>query len=387
MSEKSKNIEVIKSPISFKKPVLAFGAQLKNTFCFAKQKHLYISKVNGNLEEYDNYVNYEKGIKSLLSKLRIKPKIIAYDLHPDYSSNKLALEYAKKNKIDNTIAIQHHHAHIAATAAFNNVNGKVIGVALDGTGYGTDGNIWGGEFIIADLVNFKRAAHLKYIPMPGGQQAIIEPWRMTISWLCSIFKNRASKLNLDFVKRVDKTKFDVIQQMLDKNINSPLTSSMGRLFDAVSGIITKRKKIEFEAQGPVELEEMAFAAIDSRFSSYSFSIKEDGCLIIDPSRMFRQIISDINKKGSLDKIAFKFHCTVVKIIKDTCLILRKKYHLNNVVLSGGVFQNRIVSELTQDMLRKENFTVFIHNEIPINDAGISVGQAIVANAKISKRSR
>ena len=173
MSVKSKNIEVIKSSIIFKKPVLAFGSQLKNTFCLAKQKHIYISKVYGNLEEYDNYVAYEKGLRYFLSKLKIKPRVVSYDLHPDYSSSRLALEYAKKNKIYNTIAIQHHHAHIAATAAFNNIQGKVIGVALDGTGYGTDGNIWGGEFIIADLVNFKRAAHLKYIPMPGGQQEII----------------------------------------------------------------------------------------------------------------------------------------------------------------------------------------------------------------------
>jgi hydrogenase maturation protein HypF len=173
--------------------------------------------------------------------------------------------------------------------------------------------------------------------------------------------------------------------LLNKNVNSPLTSSAGRLFDAVSGLITKRQRVEFEAQAAIELEEMAFSAIDSGFNSYSFKIKKNDCLVIDPSLMFRQIIRDLNKRVSKDKIAFKFHCTIAKIITSVCLILRRKTGINKVVLSGGVFQNRIVSELAQEKLQRNNFQVFTHNKIPINDAGISIGQAIVANARFSKK--
>jgi len=374
-----RNVDIIKSPINFKNSTLAFGVELKNTFCLGKQKRMYVSKNNGDLEDFSNFSKYEKQVKALLKNSKTKPKIVTYDLHPEYHSTKLALDFAKNNSIDKIIGVQHHHAHIAAAMLFNKIKGKVIGVAFDGTGYGLDGKIWGGEFLIADFKNFKRVAHLKYIPMPGANQAILEPWRMSFSWLNSIFKDKVFKLNIDLIKNANKKKLKIVKQMLDRDINSPLTSSMGRLFDAVSGLITKRKKIEFEAQGPVELEEMAFSAIDSRFSSYSFDIKEN--LVIDPSRMFKQIIEDFKRKESKEKMAYKFHCTVAKMIKDACLILRKKNHLNKVVLSGGVFQNRIVSELTQDLLRKEKFKVFIHKNIPVNDAGISIGQALVANAK------
>lgn len=380
-----KNMSIIKSGIDFKKPVLAFGAELKNTFCLARKKHILISQDYGNLENLDNYLKYEKDLQSLLKRLRIRPDIVTYDLHPEYLSTKLALNFAKQNNINKTIAVQHHHAHIASTAFLNNIKGEVIGVAFDGTGYGTDGHIWGGEFIVADLVKFKRAAHLKYIPMPGGNLAVMEPWRMALSWLYSINNNNIFKLYPEFIKKLDKKKIKIIIQMLEKNVNSPLTSSMGRLFDAVSSLITDIKTIKFEAQGPIVLEEMAFSAIDARCSHYSFNIKNEECLIIDPSNIFRQIIFDIKKNISKDKIAFKFHCTVAKIIQDVCLALRKKYGLNNVVLSGGVFQNRIVSELSQDTLRKYKFNVFIHKTVPINDAGISIGQAIVANSNFKRR--
>ncbi|MFH1655250.1 MAG: hypothetical protein ABH954_01400 [Candidatus Omnitrophota bacterium] len=376
-----KDAKIIKSPINFKDAILAFGTELKNTFCLAKHKHIYLSKNNGDLEDFEKFLKYEKAIPLLIKNLKAKPKIIAYDLHPGYHSTKLALDFAKKNAIDKAIGIQHHHAHIAAAMLFNKIKGKVIGVAFDGTGYGSDGNIWGGEFLVADFADSKRVAHLKYIPMPGANLAILEPWRMSISWLNSIFKDKVLKLDIDFIKKLNKTKLKIVKQMLDKDINSPLTSSMGRLFDAAASLITKREKVEFEAQGPMELEEMAFSAIDSSFSSYSFKINENGYLIIDPSLMFRQIIKDLKKKTSKDKMAYKFHCTVAKMVKDVCLILRKKNNLNKVVFSGGVFQNRIVSELAQDLLRKEKFKVFIHKDIPVNDAGISIGQAIIANAK------
>ncbi|MBM3251840.1 MAG: carbamoyltransferase HypF [Candidatus Omnitrophica bacterium] len=386
MSKSLKDIvTIIKSPLNFKDTILAFGAELKNTFCLAIQGRIYVSKDNGNLEEFANFIKFEKKLNCLLKTLKIKPKIIAYDLHPEYLSTKFALDFAKKNRIERTIAVQHHHAHIASCMLYNNIKDKVIGVAFDGTGFGLDGNIWGGEFLIADFNNFRRAAHLRYIPMPGGKQAILEPWRMSLSWLNSIFKDKVLKSNFGFSKKINKTKLRIIKQMLDNNINSPLTSSTGRLFDAVASLITKRQKVEFEAQAAIELEEMAFSAIDSGFSSYGFKIKENACLIIDPSLMFRQITRDLNKKVSCDKIAFKFHCTIAKIITEVCLVLRRKTRINKAVLSGGVFQNRIVSELAQEKLQLEKFKVFTHNKIPINDAGISIGQAIVANVRFSQR--
>lgn len=380
-----RGIEIINTTINFKEPVLAFGVELKNTFCLASKNRIYLGESSGNLESLDNFVKYQKQVNALLKNLGVKPRIVAYDLHPEYLSTKYALDFARKNHIEKQAAIQHHHAHIASCMLSNNINGKIIGVAFDGTGFGSDGNIWGGEFLIANFNNFRRVGHLKYIPMPGATKAILEPWRMAASWLDNIYKDKVLALNIDFTKRLNKTKFKIIRQMLKQNINSPLTSSAGRLFDAVASLVIARDKVSFEAQAAVELEELAFEAIDMQFASYGFKIKKGDCLVIDPSQMFREIIRDLKKKIPAEKIAYKFHCTVVTMIKDLCLILRKKTKLNKVVLSGGVFQNRIISELTLDLLGSENFEVFTHKQIPINDAGISIGQAVIANAKFAKR--
>lgn len=380
-----KGIDIINTEINFKEPILAFGAELKNTFCLADKKHIYRGGASGNLESLDSFILYERQINSLLKDLKIKPRLIAYDLHPEYLSTKYALDFAKRNHVEKKVPVQHHFAHIVSCMLDNGIKGKVIGVAFDGTGFGSDGNIWGGEFLIADLKNFKRAGHLKYIPMPGGAKAILEPWRMVASWLENIYQDKALTLNIDFTKRLNKSKFKIIRQMLKENINSPLTSSMGRLFDAVASLVMGRDKVSFEAQAAIELEKLAFEGIDSRCSCYRFKIIKGDTFVIDPSCMFREIILDLKRKVSPEKIAYRFHCTVAKMIKDTCLILREKTKVNKVVLSGGVFQNRIISELTLDLLHKESFGVFSHNKIPINDAGISVGQAVIANAKFAQR--
>ncbi|MBM3247838.1 MAG: carbamoyltransferase HypF [Candidatus Omnitrophica bacterium] len=380
-----RDVDIIGSSVNFRKPVLAFGAELKNTFCLAFKKRLYIGKNFGNLENLKSFTKYQKGIISLIKRLHTKPKIIAYDLHPEYLSTKYAMEFARRYGIDQAVSVQHHHAHIASCMFGNNIKGKVIGVAFDGTGFGSDGNIWGGEFLVASLDNYRRAGHLKYIPMPGATKAILEPWRMAVSWLDNIYKDKTKTLGIDFTKRLNRPKFKIIKQMLEKNINSPLTSSMGRLFDAVASLVIARDKVNFEAQAAIELEELAFEAIDSRFAGYGFKIKNGDCLVVDPSQIFKEIIRDVKHGVSHAKIAYKFHCTVVKIIKDTCMVLRKKTNLNKIVLSGGVFQNRIISELALDLLRSEDFEVFTHKQIPINDAGISIGQAVVANAKFAKR--
>lgn len=380
-----KGIDIIDTQINFREPILAFGAELKNTFCLGIKNRIYIAETTGNLENLNSFLLYQNQINALLKNLRVKPRIVAYDLHPEYLSTKYALEFAGKYRIDKAVAIQHHHAHIASCMLSNNIKGKVIGVAFDGTGFGSDGNIWGGEFLIASLDNYRRAGHLKYIPMPGATKAILEPWRMTVSWLDSIYKDKIRTLGIDFTKRLNKPKFKIIKQMLDQGINSPLTSSVGRLFDAVASLVIARDKVSFEAQAAIELEELAFDAIDMRFTSYGFKIKKGDCSVIDPSQMFREIIRDLKKRIPVEKIAYKLHCTVVAMIKDICLILRKKTNLNKVVLSGGVFQNRIISELALDLLHSENFEVFTHKQIPINDAGISIGQAVIANAKFAKR--
>ncbi|HOX54096.1 MAG: hypothetical protein PHI86_04045 [Candidatus Omnitrophica bacterium] len=380
-----KSIDIINTEINFKEPILAFGAELKNAFCVADKKRIYRGGALGNLESLDSFILYERQIDSLLRKLKLKPRIIAYDLHPEYLSTKYALDFAKRNHIEKEVAVQHHFAHIVSCMFGNGIKGKVIGVALDGTGFGSDGNIWGGEFLIADLKDFKRVGHLKYIPMPGGAKAILEPWRMAASWLENIYHNKALALNIDFTKRLNKPKFKIISQMLKQNINSPLTSSMGRLFDAVASLVMGRDKVSFEAQAAIELEKLAFEGIDSRCSCYGVKVTKGDTFVMDPGCMFREIILDLKRKVSPEKIAYRFHCTVAKMIKDACLILREKTKVNKVVLSGGVFQNRIISELTLDLLRKESFSVFSHNKIPINDAGISVGQAVIANAKFAQR--
>ncbi|MGA7145808.1 MAG: carbamoyltransferase HypF, partial [Desulfobacterales bacterium] len=251
--------------LKFQEDVLACGAELKNSFCLGKDNFAFMSHHIGDLENLETLTSFEEGIEHLQRIFNISPTLVAYDLHPDY----LATKYALALKDIPKIGVQHHHAHIVSCMVENEIEGEVIGVSFDGTGYGTDGGIWGGEFLICDYSEFKRVGHLEYIPLPGGEAAIKEPWRMAASFLYKIYRDNMFDLDIDFVRQLDRQKWATIQKMIDNNINSPLTSSAGRVFDAVSALVGIRNKIYYEGQAAIELE----MAAESAEGAYPFGLK------------------------------------------------------------------------------------------------------------------
>jgi hydrogenase maturation protein HypF len=369
-------------PFKVKKTILAVGSHTKNTVCFAKGNFAYLSLRHLDLNKFKDYANFRKTLRQYLRK---KPEIIAYDLHPEYQSTKFAKELSTSSY--QLSAIQHHHAHIASCMAENRLaNQKVIGVAFDGTGLGNDNTLWGAEFFICDYKNFKRQAHLKEIPLLGGERAISEPWRLATAWLYLVYKDRLLTLDIPFVKKIDKNKWQILKKMYLTGLNSPLTSSMGRLFDAVASLVLKKQKARLEAELAMELEKLAdrYPCLPVRQEpaavSYDFKIiKEKDAYILDPTPMFRGITADLRTKKRKEEIAYRFHLTVAQMLKKTCLRLRKKTKINKLVLSGGVFQNRVLTRLTLDLLSRERFRVFLHKDLACNDSGISLGQAMIAN--------
>ncbi|MBP7835934.1 MAG: carbamoyltransferase HypF [Candidatus Omnitrophica bacterium] len=351
----------LKLPFRLKKPVLALGSQAKNTICFAKGNTAWISPVHADLGTWRDLLVFENDLERFL---QMRPEIIACDLHPEYQSSKYTLRLANKYRLE---YIQHHHAHIAACMADNDLGeAKVIGVAFDGTGLGADNHIWGAEFLICDYKKFSRLAHLKEIPLVGGEKAITEPWRLLAAWL-------------DFDKSVDKEQR--LKKIYQAGINSPLASSMGRLFDASASLILGKREARFEAELAVALEKLA-AKNQLPAAGYAFNlVKSKGGYILDPQRCFKQIMRDLKSGKPRESIAWRFHRSVAEMTVKTCLALRKKSTINQVALSGGVFQNRLLLQISLDLLCKEGFLVFTHQQLPCNDAGISLGQAMIAGQR------
>ena len=357
------------------KEILACGSELKNTFCLTKDNHAFISHHIGDLQNIEAYKYYQDSIEHYKNLFRIKPEVIAYDLHPDYLSTRYALE----QKDIKLIGVQHHHAHIVSNMAENGLNEKVIGVACDGTGYGTDGAIWGCEFMIADQASFQRRGHLKYVPLPGGDVSTKETYRMAISYLYSVFGDSLFDIDISLFKRFDRKKLTFIKRMIEKQINTPLTSSCGRLFDAVSSLINVRDDATYEAQPAIELEMIAEFDILDNYSYNITSVKDE--YIIDVGDMFQEIISDLSHKIAKGIISAKFHNTVADFIVSMCEKLRIESDIKRVVLSGGTFQNTyLISEVTR-RLEKKGFITYFHKRVPTNDGGISLGQAVVANTQ------
>lgn len=361
-------------PVKIKKPVLAVGAQTKNTVCFAKGNFAYLSAVHSDLNRPEDFLHFEGVVKHFLRK---HPKIIAYDLHPEYQSTKYALSLPAPCSL---LPTQHHHCHIASCMADNGFkNKKIIGVAFDGTGLGTDETLWGAEFFVCDYKNFKRRAHLRAIPLLGGQKAILEPWRLAAVWLYSIYKKRFLDSDLKWVKKINPQNWQVLKKMYLSEFNSPLASSTGRLFDAVASLVLEKYKVSFEAELAIELERVA-TGYRLQATGYGFKIiKDKGNYILDPTPLFKEIIVDLKARESKEKIAYRFHITVAQMIDKICLILRKETRINKVVLSGGVFQNNLLLRLSLDLLYKDGFQVFTHKDLPCSDASLSLGQALVAN--------
>ena len=360
--------------------ILACGGELKNTVCLTRDKDAFVSQYIGDLENLEAFTFFEHTINKMKRILKVNPRIIAYDMHPDYLSTKYAQEISG---YDRKIPVQHHHAHVASCMAENGIKKKVIGIAWDGTGYGEDECVWGGEFLVADFCFFERKAFFSYLPMPGGDKAIKEPYRMAISYLYQTFGDNLMDLALPFLYQMDSKKLSAILETLKKRINSPLTSSAGRLFESIAAMVGVRNKNTFEGQAAIELEYLASTIFQKKNSKvYPYVINNIASHYqIDVTPMIKQIVQEIINQKSSAEIAFAFHITMTRIAVDVCRKIREKCGINSVVLSGGVFQNRLLLSLLMEKLGEQGFDYYIQKKVPANDGGISLGQAAVAHFK------
>ncbi|MGH9715560.1 MAG: carbamoyltransferase HypF [Candidatus Acidiferrales bacterium] len=353
--------------------ILAVGGELKNTVCLTRGSEAFLSQHIGDLENSAAFEFFREAVGHLSRILEVQPAVIAHDLHPEYLSTKWALAQQGVR----LVGVQHHHAHIAACMAENHLEGGVIGLALDGTGYGTDGAIWGGEALIARYDGFERAGQFAYVPLPGGAAAIREPWRMALSYLQDSFGDAALDLDIPFARQIDRRKTEFVSNMIAKQINSPLTSSCGRLFDAVAALIGIRHTVSYEAQAAVELETRARASVDT--AAYPFEIyRQDGRLQIGARPLIKAIVEDLKRAVPAETISRRFHNALVETLALLAGRLREATSLDRVCLSGGTFQNELLLDGLVRKLRNSSFEVFTHSRVPAGDGGLSLGQAAVA---------
>jgi len=355
--------------------ILACGAELKNTICLTKGDKAFLSQHIGDLENLVTLDFFKLTIAHLKRILEIQPEIIACDMHPDYLSTRFAKEQAQTDIID----VQHHHAHIVSCMAEHKLDGAVIGLAFDGTGFGTDGTIWGGEVLVAESKQFERVAHLAEVPMPGSGAAIKEPWRMALSYLRTTFGDNLQDLALPWLKQIEPQKINIIVEMMEKGVNCPQTSSLGRLFDAVAAIAGIRARVNFEGQAAMELEMLADGHSDTIYDIQWLSQKP---IKIKPQSIIRGVVQDIQNGMSPGEISVKFHQTLVVLFGEICAAIRRSHDLNRVVLSGGCFQNSLLLKGLIGQLEAHHFEVYAHRQVPANDGGIALGQALVASAQM-----
>ncbi|GCL35698.1 (NiFe) hydrogenase maturation protein HypF [Sphaerospermopsis reniformis] len=380
-------------PFGFEKvaPILAMGSELKNTFCLLREGEAILSQHLGDLENAAAFNAYQETLNLYLNLFEHKPEIIAIDKHPEYLSSKLGKELASSNEIK-LIEIQHHHAHIAACMVENKIplDAKpILGIAFDGLGYGEDGTLWGGDFLLADYRKFQRVATFKPVAMIGGEQAIYQPWRNTYAHLNSAFNWEEIKqqyADLEIIKFIEQKPLKLLNQMIEKDINTPLASSVGRLFDAVAAAIgICREECSYEGQAAIEMEATVNVNIlnnDKETINYPFKFEKlDKIYYIDPAPMWEGILQDIKQQISPSEIAAKFHISLAIVITEIVKQLTQEHKINQVALTGGVFQNRILLEQTTKNLKKLRIEVFTHRIVPANDGGLSLGQAVIAAAR------
>lgn len=352
-------------------PLLAVGAELKNTVCLVKGDRAFLSPHIGDLENLATYEAFCETIAHLERILDIRPEILACDLHPDYRSTR----WAEEQRGLPLRRVQHHHAHIAACMAEHGLEGPVIGIACDGTGYGPDGTVWGGEVLAADTAGFERLAHLACVPMPGGAAAIREPWRMAVSHLRAAYGSEFSRLDLPLLAETGEERVRVAAAMAAGGVNAPLTSSAGRLFDAVAAILGLRRRVAFEGQAAMELEMEAAEGVEE---AYDTEWEEGEPRRILPAPLVRAVVEDFRRGRPAAEISARFHNGLVRLFVRLCRRIRKERGLARVVLSGGVFQNALLLEGLLRGLAAEGFAVYSHEQVPANDGGIALGQALVA---------
>lgn len=363
------------------KESLSLGPHMKNNFCFCKDGNLILSQYIGDLDNLETLDRYDKALENLKNIYNINPEVVVYDFHP----NIFLKDYLNKFK-GKKVGVYHHHAHIVSVLFENRVKDKVIGVAYDGCGYGSDGTIWGGEFLLSDCRDFKRVGHLSLVSMPGGDIAARDPMRMAISYIYKIYIDEIEEivncLNYSQDLFGDMKLNRICTEMIKRDINSPNTSSMGRFFDAVAYLLGFNKKISFEGEAAIYLENIASY---EEISSYDFDIDlVSGKYIINTNRIIIGIIEDLKKKISKEVISMAFHNTIIEFTVDMCIKISESCGIKKVALSGGVFQNKILLQGVYNSLKNKGFIVYINKDIPCNDGGISLGQMVIANEREMK---
>ena len=356
-------------------PLLAAGSELKNTFCITNKNYAFLSHHIGDMENYETLKSFEQGVEHFERLFRVKPEAIAYDLHPNYLATRYALERAERENLP-AIGVQHHHAHIAACMAEHGLDGSqpVIGLSFDGTGYGDDGAIWGGEFLIADYKSYQRPFHLQYFPLPGGDASIKKPARTALALLWSLGIEWDEQLAS--VIEFNQEERNILKIQLDKKINTPLTSSMGRLFDAAAALAGVRQIVNYEGQAAIEFEALADP---DEAGSYPFGLNQSE---VEVRSGIESLIKDLMTGVHISKISARFHNGLAEMIRMTVRKMNQETGIHTVALSGGVWQNLTLIGRTLSLLHTDGFTVYLHRQVPTNDGGLSLGQAVIAASRL-----
>jgi len=359
-------------------PLLAAGAELKSAVCLAVGTRAVLSQHIGDLQNQTTLDSFCHTVTHLSGILEIKPVLAACDLHPDYLSSRFAEDSGLP-----LVRVQHHHAHLAACMAENGLDGDTIGIIFDGTGFGTDGTVWRGEFLVGGYGDYRRAGHFRQVPLPGGDAAVREPWRMAVAYLYQALGEAAFAVDHPVTRFLPEKEMALFARMMGRGINSPQTSSCGRLFDAVAALLNIRHIVSYDGQGAIELEGLAETVEVVGGESYSYSIvsHEEAPLQLDFSPMLADILADIDAGIRNAVIAYRFHQTVASAATDTCLHISNATGLDRVILSGGVFQNRLLTEMVYTALSGKGLNVFTHRLVPPNDGGIALGQAAIAGRR------
>jgi hydrogenase maturation protein HypF len=366
--------EPVRAPFALP-PLLGVGPELKSTICLSRGQELFLSHHIGDLKNEATMRSFEHAIEHLSKLLEVAPEAIAHDMHPGYLSSRFALAQEQLP----TVAVQHHHAHMAACMCEHGLTEPVVGVIFDGTGYGTDGAIWGGEFLVGDYSGFERAAHLRYFRLPGGDRAVEEPYRVALSLLREAHGGSFEELDLPVVNERSPQERGVFERMLQTGVRSPLTSSMGRLFDGVAALIGVRERCRYEAQAAIELEQLLTPGSTGRPFPWVLCGGEEWPWQIDPAPMVRELVREARRREvTAAELSLRFHCTVIDMVLGTCLAIHERTCVERVVLSGGVFQNEFLLRGCHAALQEAGFAVHTHRQVPANDGGVALGQAVVA---------
>jgi hydrogenase maturation protein HypF len=346
--------------------ILAAGAELVNCFCIGKDRRAFLSQHIGDLKNLETLDFYSESMDHFKKLFRIKPELVVMDMHPDYLSTRYAFLLGLP-----TIQVQHHHAHIASCMAEHGLDEKVIGIALDGTGYGDDQCIWGSEFMVCDMADYERLVHFDYVAAPGGDKVIHEPWRMAVAYLYQTYGTHLVDIGLPFLAGIEQQKIYMVMNMIERSINSPLTSSAGRLFDAVAALTNLCPEPSFHAEAPMRLEQVL-----DHTCTYSYPFSLNSTIVFH--EMIRAIVNDIINDVPVPVISAKFHNTIINAIFAAANMIRNSHHLKKVVISGGSFQNRYILSKIENLLSAKGFEVYTHSAVPSNDGGIALGQIAVA---------